>query len=85
MGAGESIAQRVGNLFDIPLDRLKLIRHGQLLITEEQMVASATGAPMQILGTPACLQTPVRLHARIACPPAVRVSEAMCALIRCVR
>lgn len=74
MGAGESTAQRVGSLFDIPLDRLKLIRHGQLLTTEDQMAACATGAPMQILGTPACLQTPVCPH-RPASRPDVRACE----------
>ena len=51
----------MGALFDIPPGRLKLIRNGKLLTTEEEAAAaSSSGAPMQILGTPACLQTPVR-------------------------
>mmetsp|Transcript_15889 Transcript_15889/g.34463 ORF Transcript_15889/g.34463 Transcript_15889/m.34463 type:complete len:233 (+) Transcript_15889:244-942(+) len=58
-GAGETTLTRLGELFNIPLDRLKLIHKGRVLQEEGEISAVGKGGgKIQLLGTPQALQVP---------------------------
>jgi len=57
-GAGETTFTRLAHLFDIPLERLKLIHKGHFLTTEDEINAVGKDASVQLLGTPQMLQMP---------------------------